>query len=427
MKFLNYNMHVNKIVFLGIIVWIIPVITVAQNATNSPYTRYGYGILADKAFISQRGMGGIGYGLRSSQLINPMNPASFSAVDSMTFMFDLGVTGQVSWFSDAFNSEHKLNGNLEYIAFQFSLAKKMGIGVGLEPVSFVGYNYADTTRLPVENELVQNTFSGRGGLSRVYAALGYDFLNRFSVGVKLSYLYGDITHSNLITFNSINNYNTNWTDTIRSYGFLYDFGLQYHHPVGKFKTVTIGAVYSPKISFGTKVMTGFFRVDPSSGAIMERQNTVSRDSVFEMPETFGLGFTYNQLGKFTVGADVLYQRWSSAKYYDQTGAFNNSVKLNAGGEFIPNRTSGSLLKKIRYRAGLYYTDSYLKVNDSKYNEYGANLGLGIPMSDRRSLLNIAFEYSLIRPESKALIDEQYFKVSLSYTFNELWFFKQRVQ
>jgi len=75
-------MRTNKIVLLGIIMTIIPCIAFAQNGTNSPYTRYGYGILADKAFISQRGMGGIGYGLRNSQLINPMNPASFSSVDS---------------------------------------------------------------------------------------------------------------------------------------------------------------------------------------------------------------------------------------------------------------------------------------------------------------------------------------------------------
>jgi len=425
-------MHTNKIVLLGLILWIIPGIVFAQNSTNSPYTRFGYGILADKAFISQRGMGGIGYGLRNSQLINPMNPASFSSVDSMTFMFDLGLTAQISWFSDAVNNERRVNGNLEYLALQFPIAKKLGIGVGFEPVSYVGYNYSDTARLPVENELVQYIYSGQGGLSRVYTALSYDFLDRISFGVKLSYLFGDITHSSLVTFNSANNYDTNWTDSLRSYGFLYDIGLQYHQPVGKFRTIVVGAVYSPKTRFGAKTMTGFMRVDPSSGTIMDRMNTVSTDSVFESPETYGLGFTYNQLGKYTVGADVLYQKWAEAKYYDQTNAFSNRLKFNAGGELVPNRTGYNIFSRIHYRAGFYYSNSYLKVNNIKYNEYGVNLGLGIPIQDRRSLdrrsfLNFAFEYSLIRPESKTLIDEQYFKVSLGFTFNELWFFKQRVQ
>ena len=398
----------------------------AQNSTNSPYTRYGYGILADKAFISQRGMGGIGYGLRNSQMINPMNPASFSAVDTLTFMFDLGLSAQISWFQDAYGKERKINGNLEYLALQFPLAKKLGIGAGFEPVSNVGYNYADTARLPVENDLVQKTYTGRGGMSRVYGVLSYDFLNRLSIGVKLSYLFGDISHNKVVSYSSSNIDVTSWADTLRSYGFLYDFGLQYHQSIGKFRTITIGAVYSPKTSFGAKVMTGETRSNVS-GSIMDSKNTVSTDSIFELPESYGLGFTYSRLGKLTVGADVLYQKWADVKYYDQTNAFYNLLKLNAGGEFIPNRTGNNLLNRLRYRAGIHYTNSYLKIKDSKYNEYGVNLGFGVPMNDRRSFLNIAFEYLLIRPESKLYIDEQYFKVSLSYTFNELWFFKQKVQ
>ena len=424
-------MHTVKLIFLGAILGIIPEIALAQNSTNSPYTRYGYGILSDKSFISQRGMGGIGYGLRNSQMINPMNPASFSAVDSMTFMFDLGLTGQISWLEEGLNKEKRYNGNLEYIAMQFPVAKKFGVGAGFEPVSYVGYAYADTFRT-AGNALVQGLSSGSGGQSKVYVILSYDFLDRLSVGVKLSYLFGDIIHDNIGSVNITNTYNTEWTDTVRSHGFLYDFGLQYHIPVGKFKSVTVGAVFSPKIRFGASIMTDTIRVDPSSGSVVSSTNNVSRDSVFEMPASYGLGFTYNQLGKLTVGADVLYQRWANAKYYNQTGLFNNRLKFNAGGEFIPNRTSNNFFNKLHYRAGLYYTNSYLKIKDSKYNEYGVDLGLGIPIQDRRwqdkrSFLNFAFEYSVVQPEVSSFVKERYFKVSLSYTFNELWFFKQKVQ
>ena len=424
-------MRIDKVIFLGIILLIIPVIVCAQNSTNSPYTRFGYGILADKASISQRGMGGIGYGLRDSKMINPMNPASFSAVDSMTFMFDLGVSAQLSWFSDEFNNERKTNGNLEYFALQFPIAKKLGFGAGFEPVSYVGYNYMNTIPLAVESEYTSEINKGRGGLSKVYTALSYDFSDRVSLGAKVAYLFGDISHDILASSNT-DIYNSNWTDTLRAYGFLYDLGLQYHQPVGKFKTITVGAVYSPKIPFGAKVMTGERQIDPVYGTVMNIKNSSSIDSIFESAESFGLGFTYNQLGKLTVGADVLYQKWAETKFYNQTNAFNNRLKLNAGGEFIPNRTGANLLNRIHYRAGMYYSNSYLKVNNFSYKEYGVNCGFSIPIQDRRylnkqSFLNFAFEYSLIRPESKTLIDEQYFKVSLGFTFNELWFFKQRVQ
>jgi hypothetical protein len=276
--------------------------------------------------------------------------------------------------------------------------------------------------------LEQRYYSGAGGQSKVYAILSYDLLSRLSVGVKLSYLFGDITHTTYQVFSGVTSpYNLTKMDTIRSYGFLYDIGVQYHQPVGKFKMLTIGAIYSPKIRYGATVAMSV----ASTGSTVPSEYLVSRDSAFEMPETYGLGFTYNQLGKFLVGADVLYQKWADAKYYDQTNAFNNRLKTNVGGELIPNRTGSNLFGKIRYRAGLYYTNSYLKVDDSGYHEYGANIGFGIPLPDRRSVsrsyLNIAFEYSKIVPEIKTLINEQYFKISLSYTFNESWFFKQRVQ
>ena len=424
-------MHTIKSFFLGVILIIIPVVAFAQISTNSPNTRYGYGILADKAFISQRGMGGIGYGLRNSQLINPMNPATYSAVDSMTFMFDFGISGQVSWLKDGFINEtdRKINGNLEYLAMQFLLAKKLGFGVGIEPVSQVGYRYRDTTHLQVEGDLATHIYEGAGGLSKVYGILSYEFFDRFSVGVKLAYMFGDITHSIISTNTVINSYSVSEASTIRSYGLLYDFGLQYHFPVGRYKTMTIGAVYSPKIKFGTTIMTDEIRSNGST--IMDIVSTVSRDSVFQMPESFGFGFSYNQLGKLTVGADVLYQRWANVKYFDEENVFNNRLKFNLGGELIPNRTGSGLFNKMRYRAGLYYTNSYLNVKDSKYKEYGVNIGLGIPMPDRRtnqhSFLNIALEYSQVKPELNTLIHEQYFKISLSYTFNESWFFKRKVQ
>lgn len=61
-----------------------------------------------------------------------------------------------------------------------------------------------------------------------------------------------------------------------------------------------------------------------------------------------------------------------------------------------------------------------------YNEYGASVGFGLPLIDNRSLVNLSFEYVKIRPELRTMIDEQYFRFTVNYTFNELWFFKRKV-
>jgi hypothetical protein len=108
------------------------------------------------------------------------------------------------------------------------------------------------------------------------------------------------------------------------------------------------------------------------------------------------------------------------------------VKINLGGEYIPNFRSNHFFKRMHYRAGLSYANSYIKIGDKGYKDYNVGLGLGIPMPDRRSLINLAFDYTLLKPDVKSnaiytFIDERYFKITVSYTFNELWFFKRKVQ
>jgi hypothetical protein len=390
-----------------------------SNNTNSPYTRYGYGQLADQTFASQRAMGGIGYGLRNSQLINPLNPASFSAVDSMTFMLDFGIKGQLAWFNDpAFGKAQKYNGGLEYVAMQFPLAKGLGLGIGLAPVSYVGYQYGDTTHLGVLDGTSYNSYGGRGGLNKVYTTLSYKLWDRLSVGVNVGYLFGSIIHDKSASFSTANTYTTSWNDTLRTTGITYEAGIQYFHKLGKTEEIIFGAVYTPQIKTNSTVMTGANRYDSSGQLTGAPDHYSTKDSVFQLPETYGFGISYHKLDKLTVGADFQYQRWADAKFYDRTDSLSNRMKINLGMEYV---------HKLRYRVGAYYTDSYINVGGKGYKEYGATVGLGIPMVDKRSFINVAFEYAIIRPEVKTMIDEQYLKFTLSYTFNELWFFKRKLQ
>ncbi|MDR0506551.1 MAG: hypothetical protein LBH32_07020 [Dysgonamonadaceae bacterium] len=408
----------------------------AQNTTQSPYSRYGYGLLANGDLGAQRGMGGIGFGLRNSHIINPLNPASYSGVDSMTFMIDLGLTGQMAWYRDGFNNSksRKINGNLDYVAIQIPLYRGLGMGIGFEPVSSVGFSYGDTTNLSNTGGYAQNTSVGSNGLNKGYATLSYKLFQNLSAGVNLSFLFGDVIHSNQATNIGYSVLNI---DTLRSTGLTYEFGLQYSIPVAKNKKMVIGAIYSPKIKLNATYHNSEIRVDPNTGVIQSINPTSTKDLIFELPETYGLGFTYsnnpggfrsfNIKNKFTVGADAQYQRWAAAKFFSKTDSLSNRLKINMGGEFVPDDQSRSFFKRNRYRVGAYYSNSYIKIGDKGYNEYGASLGVGIPMNDRRSFLNLAFSYSTVVPEKATFIHEKYFKITVSYTFNEAWFFKRKVQ
>ena len=93
-------MYKNKVFLLIIISSFFVQFSISQNNTNSPYTRFGFGELSDANSGEQRAMGGVSIGARSNQNINVVNPASYSSVDTMTFMFDVGVSALASRFTD---------------------------------------------------------------------------------------------------------------------------------------------------------------------------------------------------------------------------------------------------------------------------------------------------------------------------------------
>lgn len=403
-----------------------------SNNTSSPYTRYGYGILADQSFAAQRAMGGIGYGLRNSKIINPLNPASFSAVDSMTFMLDFGIKGQAVLFKDGSNKSTKYNASLEYLAMQFPLVKGLGMGIGIEPISYVGYQNGDTTRLNQLDGLYYESYNGKGGLNKIYSTLSYKISNRLSLGVKVGYMFGDVIHSRSVTPNLSNSFVLISGDTLRSAGLNYEFGLQYFHSAGKNRSIVIGAVYTPKTPMRANVMKGESSYNSITGSIESSKDTVYTSLKFQFPETYAIGISYQNLNRLTLGADFQYQRWADAQYYNKTDSLLNRMKISIGLEYIPNALGHNFFSKLRYRAGANYSNSYFKANDWKYNEsgykeYGATLGFGIPMIDKRSFINLAFGYTFVRPELTTLVSEHYFKFTLSYTFNEWWFFKRKLQ
>ena len=111
----------------------------AQSSSNSPYTRYGFGQLSDQSFGNSKAMGGIAYGLRNGLHINASNPASYSAVDSLTFILDAGMSLQNANFKEGNVKTNAKNSTFDYIAMQFRLVKGLGLTAGFLPYSTVAY------------------------------------------------------------------------------------------------------------------------------------------------------------------------------------------------------------------------------------------------------------------------------------------------
>ena len=427
------------------------VILAQQVGSNSPYGRYGFGVLSNPALGASEAMGGISYGLRRSQQVNPGNPASYSELDSLTFIFDLGVSAQLSSMSDVVICRDFYNGNLDYIALQFPLFRNMGGSVGLLPYSKVGYNFGNRRSLSDIQYL--ETYRGTGGLSQVYFGAAWEPFKSLSIGANVSYLFGNFSHSRISTPVTSNALISEGKNRFSIRELKYDLGLQYSYNISNTKSITFGAVYSPQITTKADVYSSVmnYTSDPYQSPDLEPVQIISSDTLsgegFQIPQTFGAGLTY-QTENFLVGVDGTYQLWKNSAYSSQldgltdNSRYNDLYRINAGAEYVIDPYSQNFFNRIRFRGGISYSNSYINVSVSNpessqnigmgsYNEYGINIGLGLPFHDLRtghlSMLNIGFGYSRQDPNSQFMVGQDMFKISVNMNVNELWFFKRQFE
>jgi hypothetical protein len=403
---------------------------VAQNNANSPYTRFGYGELADRSFAAGRAMGGTGIGLRSGKQVNVLNPASYSAVDSLTFVFDFGVHAQLSRFTQGDIHQSNSNGNIEYMALLFRLFPGVAVSAGLVPFSHVGYRFVGE-----EQETGVTSFSGTGGLTEFYGGLAWEpWRKRLSFGANGGYLFGNISHQRNVSFSSssaaLNVINTRYLE-VRA--FKWEAGFQYTQPLGNHNRFTLGAVYAP----AQKLNPGLYEErQVGAGTAEGYTQTDTLDGLFGLPESYGFGLSFVRENHLTVSADARFEKWEKANFEKEE--LRDRVRFGAGVEYIPDAVGRSFLQRVRYRIGGHYANSYTVANMGEqglhgYREYGVGIGLGFPIrtgygvDDHRSVINLAIQYVQARPELKGMVSEDYLRFTLNFTFNEMWFYKLKMR
>lgn len=435
-------MKITKLVIVASVTAAVATLTAAaQNSVNSPYSRLGYGILNDNVSSAQRAMGGVGYGMNSGRQINVMNPASYAAIDTLTFLFDIG--GNLSQTrstepgagKDGGNATGKdLGGGLNYITMQFPLGKYMGGSAGLLPYSEVGYSFGDVIYRGDETTGISSR-QGSGGINQLYIGVAGRPYKGLTVGANISYMFGNILNDNYVT--TTGGEQALFERVLKVTDYKLDFGVQYSFNVKPRHRLTAGIVYSPGKSFHGHTYGVHYNISSSSSS----DNTTKPDTTgysklagrYTMPATWGAGINYKWDERLMVEADFTYQPWSKVKYqalegYETAQKFADRWKINAGVEFTP-RPRGSYLQRIQYRAGAFYTRDYQMVGKNNVREYGVSMGFGLPTATstmQRSIVNLSFEYRRRQASPQALIKENCFMVTLGVNFNEMWFFQNKI-
>lgn len=406
----------------------------AQNVTT-PYSMYGYGVLTDRATSMQRQMGSVGYAMNSGRQINVMNPASYASIDSLTFLFDMGI--DLSMLSQKENGlkESHTGGGLDYVTLQFPLSKYFGGSIGLVPISSVDYAFGrDVTHGALQNQ-------GSGGINQAYIGFAGRYAG-FSLGFNVAYNFGNVVNDYYTTPSTAGQTLTEHVLQVRDFDFV--IGAQYTAKVNRNDRFTVGATFSPKKSMHGKTWVTTQTWDPSAlGSQPNLIDTVASGHIkgnYDSPMKLGAGVSYSheRTSKWLVEADVTFQQWSKAKFsplYEDSDPsnmvfqgmnFNNRTRFALGGEFVP-KIRGNYFQRMSYRAGAYIGNDYLNINGNKIREYGLTCGFGFNTPEGKSVVNLGLEWKHRQGHPQTMITQNYINITLGINFNEVWFFKNRIR
>lgn len=413
---------------------------VAQSGTHSPYSQYGWGLHSDQTGGFNRGMNGVGVGFREHNQVNFINPASYSAMDSTMFLFDVGVSGQISNFKENGVRLNAKNANFEYAVAGLRLFKNVGLSFGLIPFTNVGYNYATTGNIGDTNGTTfTNTYKGSGGLHQMYVGMGWQFVKGLSAGVNASYIWGGFERS------AVNSYSDTYINTVSKFyeidvaDYKVDFGLQYAAQVTKKDQLIIGLTYGLGHSINDKPESKFISINPQT-AIADT-TIYAFNGTMKLPHTFGAGISWNHRDRWKVGVDYTLQKYRDVgfpefryingqpQYVLNNDYFKDRQKINIGGRYCKDERGRKFFDRIQYRAGVSYTDSYYKVNGTDGpKELSVSAGFGIPIANsynNRSFLNISAQW--VRQSAPGLLTDNTFRINIGLTFNERWFQKWKFE
>lgn len=397
---------------------------VSAQQTTSPYSKFGYGLLRDNATSAQRQMGGVGYAMNSGRQINVMNPASYAMIDTLTFLFDTGVSLSNVWTEDRDVHRNSTGGGLDYITMQVPIGRRMGASLGLVPYSSVGYSFGSD----IDNGTSSRT--GEGGLNQLYLGFSGKVLKNFSLGFNVSYLFGT-TYNNV---NAISNLGTTtiFTQETEVRDFHFEFGAQYSLRLNADNRLTAGLVFSPgKTLLGhTMVTTAEYDANTASNVVVDTVARVSLKDRFSLPCTWGAGLNWQWRNRLMLEADFTYQPWASAKFPKLDNfistRFQDRWKIALGAQYTHN-PRGNYLQRIAFRAGAFYSRDYITVNNNSVRDWGVSLGFGLPAPGQKTMINLGVEYRKRQAHPNPMLKESYLNVTLGVNFNETWFWKNKIR
>ncbi|MEG1088571.1 MAG: hypothetical protein RSE02_03770 [Bacteroidales bacterium] len=418
----------------------------AQNTdalgTYTPYSLFGIGEIEKQGTSLNRGMGGIGVGVRDNRFINYLNPAAITERDTLSFMIDFGVNqknfynsgnktnsdGTVNKINSAYNTF-----NMHNIVLTAPIYKKSALIIGITPYSNIGYKFEATENdraLVAKYGDIKYQKYGEGSINQFFVGAAMNLFKNFSLGAEFIYYFGALDRYSNVVFTtdpSARNLETGWDYALGAVSSR--IGIQYFGNVGKDLTLTAGATYRMKTNLKGD-LTRFAYATSSTGVDTIKNDLNSKEKI-TIPADFSVGISIKKKDKWLFGADYMRQDWGKSTFAETSGldftpAAANYYKI--GFEFVPNKYDiRYYMKRVTYRFGAYYENSYIKLGNKQVNAAGFTFGMSFPIYKWYNALNFAVDFGQRGTMKNGMVRERYVQFIVNISLHDIWFKKYRYE
>ena len=432
-----------KRLFLAAFVLLTGLCAYAQDGAHgsySPYSIYGIGDISKQGTAYNKGMGGTGIAARNKRYINYLNPAAVTARDSLSFMADFGLSQANKVYAQGDMKSASNTFNIYDFVMSFPIYRSSAFMVGITPFSDVGYDFSS---IETDPDIIGHTGNieydsyGTGSVYQIFFGAGVTLWKKLSLGAEALYYFGNIDKITNMNYSNSSYRSINGGNDITVNAFTGKFGVQYEQKIAGNVTMTLGATY--RLGTGMKGYATEYRyanLSNVSDTLRHNIDTLGAKGL-RIADELGLGVSFRKGDKWSAEFDYLRSDWTKSGFDSQSGfgvkgvsVFSSTVSqsFRAGFEITPNRNDiRYFLKRCTYRAGIYYDQSYYKLDGNNVNSLGITLGFTLPVfrEMRYNGISLGIDMGQRASARNNMIRERYAMFVVGFNIHDIWFQKPR--
>jgi|GEM_PF-3903543 len=420
---------------------------------NSPYSQFGLGDINPQGTVRNIGMGDVGVSMPAYGFINNFNPALLPANKFTNFdsaapnytMIDAAGLFTMRRISTTQNIGVDASLYEAYLNYAFPVSPNWVANLGLQPYSLVAYKSStrgsvtnNSNNPAIDTNTVLYSYTGSGGLYKVYVGNGIDISRKFSVGLEIGYLFGNGSHISSSQIQVYNKYieSSNNNSTYNGISLKPGFAYRTKLFASKFEdsTVYFNAGFTSEIFPVLRVIYNDYyqRFDTLNN--LSVSSSVEHHVFFlKVPSTYRGGFSIDKPGKWNFGVDFNYSNWNKYQGVADNTQLYSSYGVAIGGEYYMQKQEEH--KRMIFRSGFSYNKTPITLNNTVINDYALTIGGTFPIgrieaADRKkplSKINFALVFGDRGTTKMNLVKDYYFKLYVGFIINDRWFARSKVE